>query len=176
MGENHSTTEEVTVNPIQASCGADIVGFDFSTLPDDHVNIVHAAWLKYGVLRFRGYDVSDEEHVKFTKLFGDWVPVKAKESMHKDHEEITVISNAKVDGKSIGVLGNVDLEWHTDSWFFKEPPSGEILHAITLPSSGGDTYWVNSKGIPLFSFLKYYPQWLGASLIVRHCSRPLNQR
>jgi alpha-ketoglutarate-dependent taurine dioxygenase len=78
MGENHSTAEGVTVNPIQASCGTDIVGFDFSTLPDDHVNIVRAAWLKYGVLRFRGYDISDEEHVKFTKLFGDWVPVNAK--------------------------------------------------------------------------------------------------
>ncbi|EED18846.1 alpha-ketoglutarate-dependent taurine dioxygenase, putative [Talaromyces stipitatus ATCC 10500] len=137
----------MNVIPIQASCGADIIGFDFEHLYPDQVDAVRAAWRDYGVLRFRGYDITTQQHAKFSNLFGHYVPVKGTSIAHHDQKEITVISNAKVDGKPVGTLGNVDLEWHTDSWYFDKPPCGQILRALELPRTGGDTYWVNMYAV-----------------------------
>jgi taurine dioxygenase len=142
-----SSKSEISVVPIDGSFAADIVGFDFKNLPQQQLEAVREAWLKHGVLRLRGYDFTDAQHIEFSKFFGEFVPVKSMNPKHNRHSEITVISNAKVDGKSIGVLGNVDLEWHTDSWFFDRPPSGEILHALKIPRVGGDTYWANMYAI-----------------------------
>jgi len=137
----------VKVVPIQASCGADIVGFDFEHLYPSQVETVKKAWRDYGVLRFRGYNITTQQHVNFSNLFGRSVPVKGSAVGHPDQPEITVISNVKVDGKSIGVLGSVDLEWHSDSWYFDEPPCGQVLHAKKIPSKGGDTFWVNMYAV-----------------------------
>lgn len=137
----------VSVVPIQGSCGADIIGFDFEHLHPGQVETVRQAWRDYGVLRFRGYNITTQQHVNFSNLFGHHVPVKGSSIGHEEQEEITVISNVKVDGKPIGTLGNVDLEWHSDSWYFEKPPCGQILHAIQLPRVGGNTYWVNMYAV-----------------------------
>jgi taurine dioxygenase len=141
----------ITVKPIEAGLGADILGLDFAAVTPDQAKAVRAAWLEHGVLRFRGYDFSDEQHLDFTRLFGDFVKhpqqMKGAEGAHPVYEEILVISNAKVDGKLAGTMGNSEANWHTDTWFYERPPAGALLHALQLPSAGGDTYFANMYSV-----------------------------
>ncbi|KEQ53790.1 TauD/TfdA dioxygenase family protein [Sphingobium chlorophenolicum] len=139
------------VVPSSNGFGADIVGFDFELLDERQVAEMRAAWLDHGVVRFRGYRFSDEQQVRLTGMLGDFVKhprqLKGEEGAHPDHEEILVIGNAKVDGKSSGTMGNSEAQWHTDTWFYERPPAAALLHAIELPPEGGDTYFADMYGI-----------------------------
>ena len=103
-------------------------------------------WLKYGVIRFRATRITDQEQVKFSRHFGEFVihPKQFQEGGHPTVPEILVISNAMKDGKPTGALGNSEATWHTDTWFYERPPAGAILRAIELPPSGGDTYFLST--------------------------------
>ncbi len=35
--------------------------------------------------------------------------------------------------------------WHTDVTFMSKPPTGSFLYTVTLPESGGDTMWANTR-------------------------------
>lgn len=139
------------VTPIGSGFGADIVGFDFERFDDVQVAELRAAWLDHGVVRFRGYRITDEQQIRLTGLLGDYVKhprqIKGEEGAHPDHEEILVIGNAKVDGKTAGTMGNSEAQWHTDTWFYERPPAAALLHAIQLPPEGGDTFFADMYGI-----------------------------
>lgn len=139
------------VVPSSTGFGADILGFDFEKLEENQVAEMRAAWLDYGVVRFRGYRFSDEQQVRLTGMLGEFVKhprqLKGEEGAHPDYEEILVIGNAKVDGKVAGTMGNSEAQWHTDTWFYERPPAAALLHAIELPSEGGDTYFADMYGI-----------------------------
>lgn len=137
--------------PSNTGFGVDILGFDFERLDARQVEELRAAWLDHGVVRFRGYQISDEQHVRLTGKLGEFVKhprqMKGEEGAHKASEEILVIGNAKVDGKVAGTMGNSEAQWHTDTWFYERPPAAALLHAIQLPPEGGDTYFADMYGI-----------------------------
>jgi taurine dioxygenase len=68
---------------------------------------------------------------------------KGTQSVHEDHPEVLLISNAKADGAAEGLLGNNEFYWHTDSPYFECPLAIGLLHAVLLPKAGGDTYFVD---------------------------------
>ena len=140
-------TVSIEVVPAPSGFGADIVGFDFDRCEPDQVAEVRAAWLDHGIVRFRGYRFTDQQHLRFTSMLGDFVKhprqMKGEEGAHPDHEEILVIGNAKVNGKIAGTMGNSEAHWHTDTWFYEKPPAAALLHAIQLPPEGGDTYFAD---------------------------------
>ncbi len=55
--------------------------------------------------------------------------------------EITVVSNVIVDGKPTGALGNSELVWHQDMTYNELPAKASLLYGITVPPSGGDTWF-----------------------------------
>ena len=59
------------------------------------------------------------------------------------YPEITVMSNIKVDGKSIGNLGHYEAEWHTDMSYNEMTPIGSLLYSIEVPPAGGNTGFAN---------------------------------
>ena len=125
---------------------ADIEGFDFNAYSSDDIAIVHRLWLEHGVIRFRRANISDAQQVEFSRHFGEFVihPKQLQEGGHPTHPEILVISNAMKDGKPSGAMGNSEATWHTDTWFYEEPPAGAILRAVQVPESGGDTYFLST--------------------------------
>lgn len=143
--------QSLEIVPSSTGFGADIVGFDFGRLDPDQVAEVRKAWIKHGIVRFRGYDFSDREHLDFTAEFGAFVKhprqMKGEEGAHPEHEEILVIGNAEVDGKAAGTMGNSEACWHTDTWFYEAPPAAALLHAIELPPEGGDTYFADMYAV-----------------------------
>lgn len=136
----------VTVIPTGAALGADIDGIDLSQPTDSATfKAIEEAWHRHLVLRFRGQHLDDPRLLAFARLFGelDRAPVHAGSEVEDPYPEITVMSNIKVDGKSIGNLGHYEAEWHTDMSYNEVTPIGSLLYAIEVPPAGGDTGFAN---------------------------------
>lgn len=146
----------IEVHPFDAGLGADISGVDIREplAPIDRDRIL-AAWHEHLVLRFRGQPMTDEQHMAFTRHFGE-LEFAADKLVQQRYgvgtttvtrtgvpPQIAVISNIVENGKPIGGLGAGEAFWHTDSSFVEIPPAGSFLRAIEVPPTGGATYFLN---------------------------------
>ncbi len=132
--------------------GAEVRGVDLSKRLDETVTqAIRAAWLEHLVLLFRGAPLSDRNLIDFTLGFGEleFPPSKLLDLAGGPKvgaeipPEINVISNVKENGKPIGHLGAGEASWHTDSAFVDMPPAASVLHALEVPSTGGNTSFLN---------------------------------
>ena len=126
--------------------GAEIGGIDLTRLDERDFAAIRAAWLEHLVLRFREQSLTDPQLKAFSARFGELDPPGPNpygKPFLPDHPEMNVISNIKVDGMPIGGLGDGEAIWHADMTYVEQPPMAAILHALEVPSSGGDTYWAN---------------------------------
>lgn len=142
--------EELRAIPLGGMIGAQIEGIDLAApLDAPTVEFLKEAWDRHLVLRFRGQShLSVQGHIAFSRHFGllDKRPIASKELHHSVQdlpEEITVISNVKVDDKPIGGLGDGESVWHADMTYNPTPPRAALLHAQEIPASGGDTQFLN---------------------------------
>ncbi|HEV8518868.1 MAG TPA: TauD/TfdA family dioxygenase [Burkholderiales bacterium] len=136
----------MTVVPTGASLGADVIGVDLSRRIDSLTfKAIEDAWHQHLVLRFRGQQLDDPGLLRFARLFGelDKAPVHAGHEVEDPFPEITVMSNIKVNGRSIGNLGHYEAEWHTDMSYNERTPIGSLLYSIEVPAVGGDTGFAN---------------------------------
>jgi taurine dioxygenase len=147
----------IEVLPFDAGLGADIAGVDIrQPLTPLARNQIRAAWLNHLVLRFRKQPMADEQHMAFTRHFGEleYNPATLIEKQYgvstqtdgrrkEIPPEISVISNIVEDGKAIGGLGYGEAFWHTDSSFVEVPPAASLLRSIEIPPEGGATYFLN---------------------------------
>lgn len=146
----------IEIHPFDAGLGADIGGVDI-TVPLSPIDRdqIRAAWHTYLVVRFRGQPMNDEQHMAFTRTFGD-LEFAAEKLVERTYgvssdnanragvpPQIAVISNIVENGKAIGALGSGEAFWHTDSSFVEIPPAGSFLRSIEVPPSGGATYFLN---------------------------------
>ena len=140
------STTRITVKPTGASLAADVIGIDL-TQPMDGAAFkqIEDAWHQYLVLRFRGQQLDDPRFLTFARRFGelDKAPIHAGKEVVNPYPEITVMSNIKVDGKSIGNLGHYEAEWHTDMSYNEMTPIGSLLYSIEVPPAGGNTGFAN---------------------------------
>ncbi|MBY0409495.1 MAG: TauD/TfdA family dioxygenase [Burkholderiaceae bacterium] len=142
--------EELRAIPLGGVIGAQIEGIDLAApLDTPTVGFLKEAWDRHLVLRFRGQSHLDlQAHIAFSRHFGllDKRPIASKELNHSVQdlpEEITVISNVKVDDKPIGGLGDGESVWHADMTYNPTPPRAALLHAKEIPARGGDTQFLN---------------------------------
>ncbi|MDQ2763002.1 MAG: TauD/TfdA family dioxygenase [Pseudomonadota bacterium] len=145
----------IHIRPLGPVIGADIEGANLAALDDAAFAAISCAWTDYLVLRFRDQTLSDVDLMNFSRRIGklDRVPVRAAGlPMIKDPrlevapeaaEYVSVISNAKLDGKAIGSLGNYESHWHTDMSYNDVPPMASVLYGIQVPPTGGNTSFAN---------------------------------
>ena len=138
-----------------AALGAEIRGIDINTLDDASFAQVHAAWLENVLIVFRGQTVSPEDLVRLVRRFGVPVsssnlhqrdlPERAAHQLYKLPAEVTVVSNVKEAGKTIGILGDGEIVWHSDFSFKEAPTAARMLVAREIPPNekGGNTKFVN---------------------------------
>jgi taurine dioxygenase len=137
---------KITVIPTGAAVGADVVGVDLSQpISAELYAQILKAWNDNLVLRFRGQKLDDPQFLNFARLFGelDKAPIHAGKDVVNHHPEITVMSNIKVNGKSIGNLGHYEAVWHTDMSYNDLCPIGSALYALEVPPVGGNTGFSN---------------------------------
>lgn len=137
----------ITVVPIGTHIGADITGVDLTQpVSDAQFAQIHDAWMQHHVLRFRGQSMTKEQLQNFSRRFGelDKAPINTTgKPWVEGFPDMTVMSNIKVDGKSIGGLGYGEAVWHTDMSYNDITPSGALLYGIEVTKSGGETGFLN---------------------------------
>ncbi|MGH6672044.1 MAG: TauD/TfdA dioxygenase family protein [Xanthobacteraceae bacterium] len=130
-----------TVTPLTDHTGAEVVGFDFRKPVDtDDRAKLNQAFVKHHVLAMRGQQFSPDEFKAAARLFGELQPHDKKEWHVPGHLDVEFISNREfVNGRRI-IPGET---FHTDHTNRPCPPKATTLFAVELPSSGGDTQYVN---------------------------------
>lgn len=142
----------ITVTPRHPALGAEVHGIDMRK-PMDAATIraVRDAWTKHLVLVFPDQPITDQEHVAFTRHFGE-PEIFHQTSLHlrsDDVKEIFLVSN--VDARNRIVMPsdpgqkqlNSSRQWHTDSSYKTLPSIGSLLHGIEISRTGGITQFIN---------------------------------
>jgi taurine dioxygenase len=135
----------IEFKPLSFSLGAEVVGLKIKDNPSkEQIQLVREGFLKYGILLFREQDISREQHIGFSRLFGE---LDQHESLprdrHPNYPELLMVTNEpKANGmpSDSKYTGQV---WHSDMSFTLAPAMGSILRSIKVPSVGGDTMFSN---------------------------------
>jgi len=138
----------IPVRKCDAALGAEIV-FDLAQPIDDrtfaelerlfHDNII---------VFFRDQRLTNQQHIAFSRRFGELEIHIVKKYLLPDHPEILLISNVRNDaGEHIG-LADAGFTWHTDTSYRKRPSRCSLLYAKEVPYRDGkplgDTVFANT--------------------------------
>ena len=133
------------IERLAPALGAEATGIDLSQPLDEETRRrLYAAWIEHAVLVIRDQKLSPPQFAAATRLFGDIMQQQLSKFSLPDHPEVGTISSRDlpmVDGK-LHVRGE---NFHTDHSNYAEPPKATMLHAVNLPSTGGDTQFVDVR-------------------------------
>ncbi len=119
-----------------AALGARIEGVDLrQPLDAATFDAVRRAFYRYEVVYFRGTELSDEDHIRFSARFGELRRIKLDELLDR-HPEIFVVSNIQQDGRYIGSY-DAGIFWHTDGAYLAHPHAISALYAHEVPEQDG---------------------------------------
>jgi taurine dioxygenase len=126
----------ISIIPSDAALGARIEGVDLTRPLDDATfDAVRRAFYEHEVVYFRGQELNDRDHIRFSERFGELRKLKL-DQLHAQHPEIFVVSNIVEDGKHIGAY-DAGLFWHTDGAYLKNPHAISALRALEVPVQDG---------------------------------------
>ena len=132
------------ITPLDSPLGAEVAGFDFAAPPNPETTAqLREAVDEHLLLLIRNPEPPTPAQVTgFCESFGPLRPTLADKSRLPGFPGINRVSNVDVDGV-VGTGGSDVVTYHSDLSF--NPPLIEFLYldAVTLPSSGGTTKWLN---------------------------------
>ena len=132
----------ITVTPVQGRFVAEVDGVDLSRpLDDGDFGLIHDAFIAHSILVFRGQSLTNEQHIEFSRRFGELEIHTAKHWLLPDYPEILVLSNRGEQGTKPIVNGGA--YWHSDITYKAKPPLGSLLYALEVPPEGGDTLFAD---------------------------------
>jgi len=142
----------IVVTPRHPALGAEVTGIDMRRPMDPATfKVVHDAWMKHLVLVFPDQGITDQEHVEFTRHFGEpEIFHQTSLNLRSDRvKEIFLVSNVDGEGRlmkpsepSQKQLSSA-RQWHTDSSYRPMPSMGSLLHGIEISRTGGITQFIN---------------------------------
>ncbi|NKB59507.1 MAG: TauD/TfdA family dioxygenase [Alphaproteobacteria bacterium] len=132
------------IRPLSNALGAEIIGLDLSQPLDDATfSTVHAAHLEHMVLVFRDQQLTPEQHILFSRRFGDLSGHVFDQFLLPGYPEILKVSNKKRDDGEFAGLPQAGRRWHSDLSYTATPSLGSLLYALEIPPEGGDTLFNN---------------------------------
>lgn len=140
----------LTITPFDAPIGAEVTGIDLrKALDKSTVDEIYQAWLNHLVLIFRDQSLSKDEQVAFANQFGDVgiraTPKDVQNEVANGYDgSIMLVTNQRDEkGNYIGSLQDGEMWFHHDMSYRPEPHKATLLHALELPSKGGNTKFAN---------------------------------
>lgn len=140
----------LTITPFDAPIGAEVTGVDLRDAFDKStVDEIYQAWLDHLVLIFRDQSLSKDEQVAFANQFGDVgiraTPKDVQNEVANGYDgSIMLVTNQRDEkGNYIGSLQDGEMWFHHDMSYRPEPHKATLLHALKLPSTGGNTKFAN---------------------------------
>ena len=133
------------------ACGAEVVGLDMTRpMSDAAKERVWEAFNRHKVLLFRKQPLSARQLADFSAQFGALQEHVQRAYQHPQVPEVVQMTNRKADGSfdEIGAARGAATRtrdgWHSDLSFDPVPAKATLLHAIEIPSSGGNTCFCNT--------------------------------
>ena len=133
------------IRRLSHALGAEITGIDIrKPLDDQSFREIYAAFLEHCVLLFRGQPLTREQHIAFSRRFGNLevTPPHRIAHMAPEYPELVMVTNKpKTELPKENRLQGEG--WHSDRSFSAVPAQASLLRGITLPGIGGDTMFCN---------------------------------
>ena len=120
------------VNRLSPTIGGELLGVDLrQDLTSEVKDLIYEALLVNKVIFFRDQDLTTDQHIHFSKNFGD-LEVHPFAPFKDGYPEVLKIThNEKSRGR--------ENTWHSDVTWRKEPSLGSVLRMLEKPENGGDT-------------------------------------
>jgi taurine dioxygenase len=120
-----------------SAIGAEICGVDLSRAVDDALfREILDAFHSHEVVVFRGQKLNPEQHIAFSRRFGE-LDINVRSRFNKpDHPEILVVSNIVENGEAVGVQ-DAGRYWHSDLCYLPRPSRCSLLCALEVPVKDG---------------------------------------
>ena len=130
-----------TITPMTEHTGAEVRGPDLTTPIDPETRgALNRAFADHHVLVIRDQKFGPPQFIAAAELFGELQPHDKKELHVPGYPQMYFVSNEQtVPGKRY-ISGET---FHTDHSNHPAPPKATMLFPVSLPSSGGDTQYVN---------------------------------
>ncbi|MBO6826201.1 MAG: TauD/TfdA family dioxygenase [Sneathiella sp.] len=128
----------IEVTKLNAPCGAEIKGVDFSKpVSKTDLKIIRQAWMDHHVLVFPNQKLENEDLVRFAEYLGPIGDDPFIEPID-GHKKIAAIH------RRADETGRIFADnWHSDWSFMPVPPAGTCLYGLIIPPEGGDTFFSN---------------------------------
>lgn len=126
-----------SVRKLGHALGAEIAGLDLSApLAEGVFGEILDAFHEHQVIVFREQKLTPEQHIAFSRRFGE-IDVNVRSRFNKPgYPEIFVVSNIIENGEPIGVT-DAGRYWHTDHCYVREPSRCSLLYALEVPRRNG---------------------------------------
>ena len=125
--------------------GAEICDIDLTQGMSESVfGAIHNAFLQYGILLFRNQNLTREQHIDFSRRFGELDRHDAlPRDRHPDYPELLLVTNRPNPDGTPSESRYTGRSWHTDYSYTTQPALGSLLRCWQLPEVGGDTLFAN---------------------------------
>lgn len=140
-----SATPHIRITPQSAHIGALIGGIQLQQpLSAAEVHTIRSALLRWKVVFFRDQHLSHEQHLAFSRQFGELTPGHPVFGhVHGYPELYSIAKHRKANRHSGQAEQRPWTGWHADVTAAHNPPAASILRGVTIPPYGGDTQWTN---------------------------------
>jgi len=140
----------LTIESLDAPLGARITGIDLAEpVGQDTFDELHRAWLDHQVLVFPGQDLTEDDQIRFSRMWGE-LPVRDRYDTRNERDSrdksIMLVSNIRENGEPIGSLPDGEMMFHSDGAYDAAPYRYTLLYAVELPSTGGNTLFADMYG------------------------------
>lgn len=132
------------INVLSDVCGAEVIGLDCGGPIDDQTfDTIKQAFADHSVLIFRDQYLSPEQHLEFSRHWGDLNSHILTQYLLPGYPELLAVSNKKDEnGEPLGIE-DAGRYWHTDVSYEDVPPMGSLLYGLEVPEEGGDTLFAS---------------------------------
>ena len=148
----------LTVKPLHPIFAAELIGADLTQPPTAAlIETVEAAMAKYAVTVVRDTDITDEEHIRFSRAFG---PLELPPGnfggdprARRLRRELFDASNLDENhdiipyGSERRKLAKGAERFHSDSSFNRLPTKWSLLRGHIVPPEGGDTHFIDMRAV-----------------------------
>lgn len=136
-------TDEIAVTALSDHLGGEIVDVDARRIGDEiSLDAVKSLLFKHQLLCFRDQQMTAQELLDFTRLFGEPDPHVLQQFALPGYPDIVVLSNIVEDGRPLGNRKE-GFGWHTDLTYMAQPAAYTILHGLEVPPEGADTLFAS---------------------------------
>jgi taurine dioxygenase len=132
------------IRRLSAAVGAEVSGVDLrDPLSAADARTIYQAWLDHQVLVFHDQQLDPEQQLRFTANFGEF---QLSYSPIRNGTEVNYIGNGMAPDGKPGARGDGIFDFHQDGVYRAVPTKVTFLHALAVPSKGGNTLFASTYG------------------------------